>query len=98
MRGQKTDPRIVDQINLLRKMHRANEIVRVMEGQVSRRTVYRILWRLRERDAKHIRESEKAIVEDRREEIRERLAARLSPKIFKRSSQFPPNLRKVSSA
>jgi hypothetical protein len=73
MRGQKTDPRIVNEIDQLRKTHRHAEIVGMMEGCVSRRMVYRILHRLKEKDAIQARESEKAIVEDRWQEIRERL-------------------------
>jgi hypothetical protein len=71
----------------------------MMEGSVPRRTVYRILRQLKEKDAEKAREDAKAIVENRRQEIRERLAVNPRRKVerYKRTSQFPSNLRNVRS-
>ena len=100
MRGQKTPQQIIDRIDQLRKIHRPSEIVKILNGIVARRTTYRILRQLRERDTEQAWESEKAIVEEKRREVRDRLEASPMPKIrrYTKTADFPPNLRNVRSA
>ena len=72
MRGKRTDPRLVEEIRKLRTVHRPAEIVRMMDGRVGRRTVYRTLERLRREDEERWRkDAERVRLELEREEARE---------------------------
>ncbi|MEJ2232445.1 MAG: hypothetical protein P8X67_00835 [Syntrophobacterales bacterium] len=100
MKGKKTDPQLVDEIRNLLRAQRPAEIVRMMDGQLNRRNVYRILERLRREDQERWREDaekvRRALVleeQRRRERIRSRGVRR-----YTNVSQFPANLRKVRAS
>ncbi len=99
MRGKKTSKIIVDKIDRLRKECSPSEVVKRLDGRLPKRTIYRILKRLRNRDEEKAREAERQICESKQQEIQQRLEANPIPKVerFKRTSQFPPNLRAVRS-
>jgi len=95
MRGKRTDPQLVDEIRQLRRAHRPAEIVKIMEGRLHRRTVYRILERLRLEDEERVKE---AIEKGRRmyelEEQRRRERAKLrGVRPYRTVAQFPPRAR-----
>ena len=99
LKGKRTDPELVLEIRQLRRAHRPAEIVRIMDGRVNRRTVYRILERLRREDEERWREdAEKVRLALEREEQRrrERIRSRGVRK-YSNVSQFPARLRKVRS-
>ena len=56
MQGKRTDPHLIDEIRQLRWAHRPAQIVRIMDGRLNRRTVYRVLERLRREDEERRRE------------------------------------------
>ena len=99
MKGKKTDPNLIQQIDDLRKEIRTSEIVKKVKGRLSARSVYRIVDRLKKEDAR--REKEKAArlrqIEER-EFFREleRMEA-LKKRKFKSVSQIPPNVRRFRS-
>ena len=69
MRGKRTDPKLVDEIRNLRRMHRPAEIVKIMDGILHRRTVYRWLKRLEGEDqerARQLAEQTRRALEDRK--------------------------------
>ena len=95
MRGKRTDPKLVDEIRQLRRAHRPAEIVRMMEGRLHRRTVYRILERLGREDEERVKE---AVEKGRRmyelEEQRRRERAKLrGVRPYRTVAQFPPRAR-----
>jgi len=95
MRGKRTDPQLVEMIRQLRRVHRPAEIVRMMEGRLHRRTVYRILERLRREDEERVKE---AVEKGRRmyelEEQRRRERVRIrGARPFRTVAQFPPRAR-----
>ena len=101
MKGKKTDPNLIQQIDALRKEIRTSEIVRKVEGRLSlsARSVYRIVDRLKKEDAR--REKEKA---ERLRQIEERKLIRelermeaLKKRKFKNVSQIPPHVRRFRS-
>lgn len=99
MKGKKTDPNLIQQIDALRKEIRTSEIVKKVEGRLSARSVYRIVDRLKKEDAR--REKEKA---ERLRQIEERKLIRelermeaLKKRKFKSVSQIPPNVRRFRS-
>jgi hypothetical protein len=57
MRGRKTPEHLIDEIRRLRKAYPAAEVVRRMAGKLPRRTVYRILGRLRREDEERLKET-----------------------------------------
>jgi len=95
MRGKRTDPQLVDEIRQLRLAHRPAEIVRMMDGRLNRRTVYRILERLRREDEERWREdAEKVRVALEREEAERIRRARMrGARPFRSVSQWPPGAR-----
>jgi hypothetical protein len=97
MQGKRTDPQLVDEIRELRQAHRPAEIVRMMDGRLHRRTVYRILERLRLEDEIRRRELAKEVrlALEREEAERIRRARMRGAKRFTSVAQIPPNLRKV---
>jgi hypothetical protein len=95
LKGKKTDPRLVDQIRKFRRVHRPAEIVKIMDGRLHRRTVYRILERLRREDEERVKE---AIEKGRRmyelEEQRRLKRAKLrGVRPYRTVAQFPPRAR-----
>jgi len=99
LKGKRTDPQLVDEIRQLRRLHRPAEIVRMMDGRLHRRTIYRILERLRREDEERRRElAEQTRRALEREEAERRRRARLrGARPFRTVAQFPANLRKVRS-
>ena len=95
MKGKKTDPRLVEVIRQLRRMHRPAEIVKMMEGRLHRRTVYRILERLRREDEERNRElaeqTRRAL--ERAEAERLRRAKMRGARPFRTVAQWPPRAR-----
>jgi hypothetical protein len=95
LKGQKTDPRLVEEIRKLRRVHRPAEIVKIMDGRVNRRTVYRILERLRREDEERRREdAERVRLELKRLEAERIRRARMrGARPFKSVAQIPPRAR-----
>ena len=95
MKGKRTDPQLVDEIRELRRAHRPAEIVRMMAGRLHRRTVYRILERLRREDEERRRElAEQTRRALEREEAERRRRARMrGAKPFRSVGQWPPRAR-----
>jgi hypothetical protein len=95
VRGKKTDPRLVDEIRRLRTAHRPAEIVKIMEGRLSRRSVYRVLQRLKREDELRRRElAEQTRLALEREEAERRRRAKLrGVRPYKTVAQFPPRVR-----
>ena len=57
MRGRKTPEYLIDEVRRLRKAYPAAEVVRRMAGKLPRRTVYRILARLRRENEERVKEA-----------------------------------------
>ena len=95
MQGKRTDPQLVEEIRELRRMHRPAEIVRMMDGRLNRRTVYRILERLRREDEERRREDAERVRQALEREEFERLGrARMrGAKRFTSVAQLPPRAR-----
>jgi hypothetical protein len=78
-------------------IRRPAEIVRMMDGRLHRRTVYRILEWLRREDKERRREDDgrvsRALEREEAERIRSRRAER-----FTSVAQFPANLRRVRAS
>jgi hypothetical protein len=76
-------------------MHRPAEIVKIMDGRLHRRTVYRILERLREEDAERRREDAERVrlALEREEAERIRRARMRGARPFRTVAQFPPRAR-----
>jgi len=95
MKGKKIDPQLVEVIRQLRRMHRPAEIVKMMEGRLHRRTVYRILERLRRKDEERNRElaeqTRRAL--ERAEAERLRRAKMRGARPFRTVAQWPPRAR-----
>ena len=97
MRGRKTPEHLIDEIRRLRKAYPAAEVVRRMADKLPRRTVYRILERLRREDEERVKEAvEKGrrMYELEEQQQRERIR-RMGVRKYTSVSQFPANLRKV---
>ena len=95
MRGKKTDPRLVDEIRELRRVNQPAEIVRMMDGRLHRRTVYRILERLRREDEERRRElaERMRLALEREETERIRLARMRGARPFRTVAQILPRAR-----
>ena len=95
MRGKRTDPRLVEEIRELRRVNRPAEIVKMMDGRLHRRTVYRILERLRREDEERRREDAKRVRRalEREEAERIRRARTRGARPFRSVAQFPPRAR-----
>jgi hypothetical protein len=52
MKGKRTAQALIDEIDLLRTDHSPSEIIEQMVGRMSRRTVYRIIAKLKAEDEK----------------------------------------------
>jgi hypothetical protein len=95
LKGRRTDPKLVEVIRQLRRMHRPAEIVKIMEGQLHRRTVYRILKRLRREDEERRREDAEKVRRalEREEAERIRRARMRGARPFRTVAQWPPRAR-----
>jgi hypothetical protein len=97
MQGKRTDPQSVDEIRQLRRVHRPAEIVRMMDGRLNRRTVYRILERLRCEDEERRREDAERVrlALELEEAERIRRARIRGAERFTSVAQLPTNLRRL---
>ncbi len=95
MKGKRTDPKLVEEIRKLRRVHRPAEIVKIMDGRVGRRTVYRILERLRREDEERRREDAERVRRalEREEAERIRRARMRGARPFRTVAQIPPRAR-----
>ena len=96
MRGKKTDGKMIAEIAELLKLHRPAEIVAVMAGRLPRRTVYRIIGRLKAEDEKRRVEEARQFRESMQRRTTTHLEFLASRKRYK-SSDLPPNLWRVRS-
>jgi transcription initiation factor TFIID subunit TAF12 len=96
MRGKKTDRELIAEIAELLKLHRPADIVTIMAGRLPRRTVYRIIAKLKAKDEKRKLKEEEQFRESMYQQTTSRLKIWQSRKRYK-SSDFPPNLRRVRS-
>jgi hypothetical protein len=95
MKGKETDPKLVEVIRQLRRVHRPAEIVKMMDGRVNRRTVYRILERLTREDEERRREDAERVRRalEREEAERIRRVRMRGARPFRTVAQFPPRAR-----
>jgi len=95
MQGKRTDPQLVDEIRQLLRAHRPAEIVRMMDGRLNRRTVYRILERLKREDEERRREDAERFRQalEREEAERRRRARMRGARPFRSVAQLPPRAR-----
>ena len=95
MKGKRTDPKLVEEIHKLRRVHRPEEIVKMMDGRVNRRTAYRILERLRREDEDQRREDAERVREalEREEAERIRRARMRGARPFRTVTQWPSRAR-----
>ena len=95
MRGKRTDPQLVDEIRQLRRTHQPAVIVRMMDGRLNRRTVYRLLERLRRGDEERRREDAEKVRRalEREEAERIRRARMRAARPFRSVAQWPPRAR-----
>ena len=95
MKGKRTDPKLVEEIRQLRRVHRPAEVVRMMDGRVNRRTVYRTLERLRRENEERRRENAEKTrrLLERAEAERIRRARMRGARPFRTVAQFPPRAR-----
>ena len=95
MKGKRRDPRLVDEIRELRRVHRPAEIVKMMADRLHRRTVYRILERFRREDEERRREDAEKVRRalEREEAERIRWARMRGVRPFRSVAQLPPRAR-----
>jgi hypothetical protein len=96
MRGKKTDRELIAEIAELLKLHRPADIVMFMAGRLPRRTVYRIIAKLKAEDEKRKLEEAEQFRESMHQWTTSRLKIWQSRRRYK-SSDFPPNLWRVRS-
>ena len=100
MRGKKTPEHLIDEIRQLRLSYRPAEIVRIMKGRLSRRSIYRALQRLKKEDEirrRELAEQTRRALEREEAERLERVR-RMGVRKYTKVSQFPARLRKVRGA
>jgi hypothetical protein len=99
-KGKRISRELIGEIDMLRMSCSPPQIIEVMQGRVSPRSVYRILQRLKLADEKRWREdAEKVRRALEREEQRRRERVRLmGVRKYTNVSQFPANLRKVRAS
>ena len=95
LKGKRTDPQFVHEIRKLRRVHRPAEIVKIMDGRLHRRTVYRWLKRLAREDEERWREDAERVRRalERSEAKRIRRARMRGARPFRTVAQFPPRAR-----
>ncbi len=97
MRGKRTNGKLIAEIADLLKLHRPADIVAIMAGRLPRRTVYRIIGKLKEADKKRKLEEAEQFRESMQRQIASRLETLESRKRFKKVADLPPNLWRVRS-
>jgi len=88
---------VIAEIDELLKLHRPAEIVAIMAGRLPRRTVYRIIGKLKAEDEKRKLEEAEQFRESMHRRTMSRLEIWQSRKRYKKTSDFPPNLWRVRS-
>jgi transcription initiation factor TFIID subunit TAF12 len=96
MRGKKTDRELIAEIAELLKLHRPADIVMFMAGRLPRRTVYRIISKLKAEDDKRKLEEAEQFRQSMQQRTKSHLEYLESRKRYK-SSDLPPNLWRVRS-
>ena len=96
MRGKKTDGKLIAEIAELLKIHRPADVVAVMAG-LPRRTLYRIIAKLKAEDEKRKIEEREQFRESMHQWTTNRLKNYQSRKRFKKVGDLPPNLWRVRS-
>ncbi len=96
-KGKRISKELIEEIDRLRVSYRPPQIIEIMKGRVSPRSVYRILQRLRLADEERRREDAERVrlVLEREEAERIRRARMRGARPFRSVAQFPANLRKV---
>ncbi len=96
-KGKRISKELIDEIDRLRVSYRPPQIIEIMKGRVSPRSVYRILQRLRLADEERRREDAERVrlALEREEAERIRRARMRGARPFRSVAQFPANLRKV---
>ncbi len=97
MKGKRTDRKLIDEIDILRTDHSPSQIIKKMTGRMSKRTVYRLLSKLKAEDEERKREEAERRREKAEREVVEYIEFLQSRKRYKKVSDFPPNLRRVRS-
>jgi hypothetical protein len=94
-KGKKIPQELIDEIDRLRMSCSPPQIIEIMQGRVSPRSVYRILQRLRLADEERRREDAERVRKalERLEAERIRRARMRSARPFRRVAQFPPRAR-----
>ena len=95
MKGKRTDPQLVDEIRQLRRVYRPAEIVKIMDGRLHRRTVYRWLKRLEREDEERWREDAERVQRELEREEAERIrrAKMRGARPFRTVAQILPRAR-----
>ncbi len=97
MRGKRTDRKLIAEIAELLMLHRPADIVTIMAGRLPRRTVYRIIGKLKAEDEKRKLEEAEQFRESMHRRTMSRLEIFKSRKRYRKVSDFPPNLWRVRS-
>jgi transcription initiation factor TFIID subunit TAF12 len=97
VRGKKTDAKLIDEIAKLLKLHRPADVVSMMAGRLPRRTVYRIIAKLKAEDQRRKFEEAQQFRQSMERRTMSHLEFLQSRKRYKKVSDFPPNLRRVRS-
>ena len=97
MRGKKTDGELIAEIAELLKLHRPADVVAMTAGSLPRRTVYRIIAKLRAEDERRKLEEAEHFRQSMERQAVSRLEIWQSRKRYKKVSDFPPNLWRVRS-
>jgi hypothetical protein len=96
LRGRRTDGKLNGEIAELLKIHRPADVVAVMAG-LPRRTLYRIIAKLKAEDEKRKIEKREQFRESMYQQTTSRLKNYQSRKRFKKVGDLPPNLWRVRS-
>ena len=92
LRGKKTDGKMIAEIAELLKLYRSADIVTIMAGRLPRRTVNRIIGKLKEEDEKRKLEEAERFRESMHQRATSLLENWQSRKRYKKVSDFPQKL------
>ena len=94
-KGKRIPKELIEEIDRLRLSYRPPQIIEIMQGRVSPRSVYRILQRLRLADEEQRRElaEQTRLALERLEAERIRRARMRDARPFRRVAQIPPRAR-----
>jgi len=97
MKGKRTDSKLIEEIDILRTDHSPSQIIKKMAGRMSKRTVYRILSKLKAAEKERNRQEAERRSEKAEREMVEYLEFLQSRKWYKKTSDLPPHLWRVRS-